>query len=68
MTPETRMPRDTTPTESGLAASERGELGQEEREVTQGEGDDPGSFTQMKSRDTDMESEDTTPGAGKWCC
>ena len=31
-----------------------------------GEGDDPGSFTQMKSRDTDTESEDTTPGRDSW--
>ena len=34
----------------------------EEGEVEQEEGDDPGSFTQMRSRDTDTESEDTTPG------
>ena len=58
--------RDTTLTESELAGSECGESGQEEGEVTQGEGDDPGSFTQMKSRDTDTESEDTTPGRDSW--
>ena len=39
--------------ESELAGSERGESGQEEKEVTQAEGDEPGSFTQMKLRDTD---------------
>ena len=32
----------------------------------EGEGDNPGSFTQMKSRDTDTESEDTTPGRDSW--
>ena len=54
--------RDTTPTESELTGSERGESGQEEGEVTQAEGDEPGSLTQMKSRDTNSGSEDTTPG------
>ena len=43
-----------------------GESGQEEGEVTQAEGDEPGSFTQMKSRDTDTESKDTTPGRDSW--
>ena len=58
--------RDTTQTESELAGSERGESGQEEGEVTQAEGHKLGSFTQMKSRDTDTESEDTTPGQDSW--
>ena len=58
--------KDTTPTESELAGSEHGESGQEEGEFTQTEDDDPGSFTQMKSRDTDKESEDTTPGRDSW--
>ena len=58
--------RDTRPTESELAGSERGESGQEEGEVTQADGDEPRSFTQMKSRDIDMESEDTTPGRDSW--
>ena len=58
--------RDTTLTESELAGSERRESGQQEGEVTQGEGDDLGSFTQMKPRDTDTESEDTTPGRDSW--
>ena len=43
-----------------------GESGPEEGKVQQGEGDDPGSFTQMRSRDTDTESEDTTPGRDCW--
>ena len=62
----TTLDRDTTPTVSELAGSERGELGQEEGGVTQAEGDEPGSFTQMKSRDTDTESEDTIPGRDSW--
>ena len=35
-------------------------------EGTQAEGDEPGSFTQMKSRDKDSASEDTTPGRDSW--
>ena len=58
--------REATPTDSELARSEHGESGQEEGEVTQAEGDEPGSFTQMKSRDKDSESEDTTPGRDSW--
>ena len=45
--------RDATPTESERAGSDHGDSGQEEGEVTQAEGDEPGPFTQMKSRDTD---------------
>ena len=58
--------KDITPTESELAGSECGESAPEEGEVPQGDGDDPGSFTQMKSRDTDTESYDTTPGLDSW--
>ena len=58
--------KDITPTELELAGSERGESGPEEGKVQQEEGDDPGSFTQMRSRDTDTESEDTTPGREFW--
>ena len=58
--------KDITPTESELAGRERGESGPEEGEVQQGEGDDSGSFTQMRSRDTDTESEDTTLGRESW--
>ena len=52
--------------DSDLAGSEHGESGPEEGEVWQEEGNDPGSFTQMRSRDTDTESEDTTPGRDSW--
>ena len=50
--------------ESGAATarSDHGDSGQEEGEVTQAEGDEPGSFKQMKSRDSDSGSDDTTPG------
>ena len=58
--------RDATPTESERAGSDHGDSGQEEGEVTQAEGDEPGSFTHMKSRDTDLGSEDTTPGRDSW--
>ena len=58
--------REATPTESELAGSEHGESGQEEGEVTQAEGDELGSFTQLKSRDTNSGSEDTTPGRDSW--
>ena len=58
--------RDTTPTESELAGSDHGDSGQEEGEVTQAEGDEPVSFTQMKSRDMDSGSKDTTPGRDSW--
>ena len=58
--------KDITPTESELAGSERGESGPKEGEVQQEEGDDPGSFTKMRFRDTDTESEDTTPGRESW--
>ena len=63
---ESTTDRDATPTESELAKSDHGDSGQEEGEVTQAEGDEPGSFTQMKSRDTDSRSEDTTPGRDSW--
>ena len=58
--------RDVTPTESERARSDHGDSGQEEGEVTQAEGDEPGSFTQMKSRDSDSGSDDTTPGRDSW--
>ena len=58
--------KDITRMESELAGSEHGESGPEEVEVRQGEGDDLGSFTQMRSRDTDTESEDTNPGRDSW--
>ena len=58
--------RDVTPTESEQTGSDHGDSGQEEGEVTQAEGDEPGSLTQMKSRDSDSGSEDTTPGRDSW--
>ena len=66
--------KDTTLTESELAGSERGGSGLEEGEA-QEEGEDPESFTGIRSMETDTESEDPTPGgspggapvAGRWC-
>ena len=58
--------RDVTPTESERAGSEQGGSGQEEGEITQTEGDEPGSFTQMKSKDSDSGSDDTTMGRDSW--
>ena len=58
--------KDMTPMESDLEGSERAESGPEEGEVKQEEEDNPGPFTQMRSRDTDTESEDTTPGRDSW--
>ena len=58
--------RDVTPTESERAGSDHGDSGKEEGEVKQAEGDEPGSFTQMKSRDSDSGSEDTTLGRDSW--
>ena len=58
--------RDVTPTESEFAGSEQKGSGQEEGEVTQTEGDEPGSFTQMRSKDSDSGSDDTTTGRDSW--
>ena len=52
--------RDVTPTESEFAGSEQEGSGQEEGEITQTEGDEPRSFTQMRSKDSDSGSDDTT--------
>ena len=57
--------KDTTPTESELAGSERGGSDLEEREA-QDEGMELGSFTEIRSRETDIESKDTTPGRESW--
>ena len=51
---------------SERAGSDHEGSGQEEGEVTQAEGDEPGSFTQMKSRDLDSGSDDSTPGRDSW--
>ena len=58
--------RDATPTESERAGSEQGGSGQEEGEITQTEGDEHGSFTQMRSKDSDLGSDDTTTGQESW--
>ena len=58
--------RDATPTESERAGSEQGGSGQEEGEITQTKGDEPGSFTQMRSKDSDSGSDDTTTGRDSW--
>ena len=39
---------------------------QEEGEITQTEGDGSGAFTQMRPRDSDSGSDDTTPGRESW--
>ena len=58
--------RDVTLTESEIAGSEQEGSGQEEGEITQTEGDEPGSFTQMRSKDSDLGSDDTTMGRDSW--
>ena len=58
--------RDVTPTESELAGSKQEGSGQEEGEITQTEGDEPGSFTQMRSKDSDSGSDDATTGRDSW--
>ena len=58
--------RDVTPTESEFTGSEQEGSGQEKGEITQTEGDEPGSFTQMRSRDSDSGSDDTTTGRESW--
>ena len=62
----TTADRDVTPTESERARSEQGGSGQEEGEITQTEGDEPGSFTRMRSKDSDSGSDDTTTGRDSW--
>ena len=58
--------RDVTPTESERAGSEQGGSGQEEGEISQTEGDEPGSYTRMRSKDSDSGSDDTTTGRDSW--
>ena len=73
--------RDVTPTESEWAGREQEGSGQEEGEVeqerehtrsteegeiTQTEGDEPRSFTQMRSKDSDSGSDETTTGRDSW--
>ena len=62
----TTTDRDVTPTESEWAGSEQEGSGQEEGEITQTEGDEPGSFTQMRSKDSDSGSDDATTGRDSW--
>ena len=57
--------KDTTLTESEPTGSERGGSGLEEGEA-QEEGADPESFTRIRSRETDTESEDTPPRRESW--
>ena len=58
--------RDAIPTESERAGSKQGGSGQEEGEIPQTEGDEPGSFTRMRSKDSDSGSDDTTTGRDSW--
>ena len=58
--------REVAPTESEFAGSEPEGSDQEEGEITQREGDGPGAFTQMRPRDSDSGSDNTTPGRESW--
>ena len=58
--------RDITPTESEFAGSKQEGSGQEEGQIKETEGDEPGSFTQMRSKDSDSGSHDTTTGRDSW--
>ena len=58
--------REVALTESEFAGSEPEGSDQEEGEITQTEGDGSGAFTQMRPRDSDSGSNDTTPGRESW--
>ena len=58
--------REVEPTELEFAGSEQEGSDQEEGEITQTEGDEPGAFTQMRSRGSDSGSDDTTTGRESW--
>ena len=58
--------REVAPTESEFAGREQEGSDQEEGEITQTEGDGSGAFMQMRPRDSDSGSDDTTPGRESW--
>ena len=62
MTPD----REVVPAESEFAGSDQVGSDQEEGEITQTEGEGSGTFTQMRPRDSDSRSDETTPGRESW--
>ena len=58
--------REVVPAESEFAGSEQEGSDQEEGEITQTEGEGSGTFTQMRPRDSDSGSDETTPGRESW--
>ena len=62
MTPD----REVVPAESEFAGSDQEGSDQEEGEITQTEGEGSGTFTQMRPRDSDSGSDETTPGRESW--
>ena len=58
--------REVVPAESEFAGSEQEGSNQEEGEITQTEGEGSGTFTQMRPRDSDSGSDETTPGRESW--
>ena len=58
--------REVAPTESEFTWSELEGSDQEEGEITQTEGEGSGAFTQMRPRDSDSGSDETTPGRESW--
>ena len=62
MTPD----REVVPAESEFAGSDQEGSDQEEGEIFQTEGEGSGTFTQMRPRDSDSGSDETTPGRESW--
>ena len=62
MTPD----REVVLAESEFAGSDQEGSDQEEGEITQTEGEGSGTFTQMRPRDSDSGSDETTPGRESW--
>ena len=58
--------REVVPAESEFAGSDQEGSDQEEGEITQTEGEGSGTFTQMRPRDSDSGSDETTPGRESW--
>ena len=58
--------REVAPAELEFAGSEQEGSDQEEGEITQTEGEGSGAFTQMRPRDSDSGSDETTPGRESW--
>ena len=58
--------REVVPAESEFAGSDQDGSDQEEGEITQTEGEGSVTFTQMRPRDSDSGSDETTPGRESW--